>query len=643
MSSLHRARALIAPCVLGAALTLCAPTGARAQAAPAAAPSPAPSPAALTEIGRVTTSDRQDEPSGATARTTYVVTKAQMLLRGDTDVAAALSNVPGVFVERDGAPGALAAVTIRGERNDGVLVLLDGRPISGGEIGDIDLGAMPTAGIERIEVVEGSGATLYGSGATGGVINIITTRARGASATPAASIEAGSYGEQRLAYETQTFSFSREYAANDYPYAAAGTPGSSTRTNADLSSTNARFTDAGALGDLQISGSAGFTSRILGVPGQVGSLTSFARQQDDAQDARLTLALARPGAVTTLDLSGSRQTLVYLDPSVAEFGPVLDFSTDARAQASLRDNVVSGDNRLVYGVDLAHGIARNDGSAPGFPAIAATPFAQTGAYVQDSLGIGGASRIYAGLRSERDGAAGAALTPALGGIVGLGNGFALRLNAGTGFRVPTAEDLAFPGFSNPLLQPERTQSFDASFAATHVLSGASLGWFVQTGANLITVNPNFNYLLNPGPGNEPVINESQSSAGGFIFDVTTPALAGITARVSVTDLYRALAYNAGAPAARLPFRPVFTAAVDVGYTGPATGSLASAGIVSHTVGALDSAGSGDFTSIDAYVRLRLARHELLSARAFDLGNKRYSYDVGYPMPGRTFALEIATR
>ena len=61
--------------------SLCAaPTRAGAQAAPA--PSPTPSPVA--EIGRVSTSDRQDEPVTATARATYVVTKAQMLRHGDT-------------------------------------------------------------------------------------------------------------------------------------------------------------------------------------------------------------------------------------------------------------------------------------------------------------------------------------------------------------------------------------------------------------------------------------------------------------------------------------------------------------------------------------------------------------------------------
>jgi vitamin B12 transporter len=587
----------------------------------------------------VSTSDRQDEPVTATARTTYVVTKAQMWLHGDADVAAALADVPGLLIERQGAAGAYAPVTIRGQRDDGVLVLLDGRPLSGAEIGDVDLGSMPTAGVERIEVVEGAGATLYGSGAAGGVINIITARSRAAYRTPDVSFSAGSYGDQRFAFETSTFSFAREIAANDFPYPVPG-GGTATRTNADLSATNARFTDGGAFGAFQISGSAGFSSRSLGVPGQLGSLTSFARQQDDADDARVSFALDRPQSVTTLDLSGTRQTLAYFDPSPAEFGPYLDFSTDARTQASLRNNVVTGDNRLVYGLDLAHGVARNDGGGGDF---AATPYAQTALYAQDSLSLGEASRVYAGLRGERDGGAGAALTPSAGAIAGLGGGVSLHVNAGSAFRVPTAEDLDFPGFSNPSLQPERMQSLDATLEAAQPWGLASIGWFVQTADELITVNPAFDFGLPPGPGNQPLINEQQSSSGGLILDVASAPRHGVTARLSLTDTYRALAYNAGVPAARLFHVPVFATLLDLGYTGRPAARLAAAGAIAHTVGALDTSGAGDFTTIDTYVRVRLAPRALVSLRVYDVGNKRYEYEDGYPMPGRTYAVELSTR
>ena len=55
---------------------------------------------------------------------------------------------------------------------------VDGLPMAGGQIDDVDLEQIPVAGVDRIEVVEGGGSTLYGSGSIGGVINIITGRRR---------------------------------------------------------------------------------------------------------------------------------------------------------------------------------------------------------------------------------------------------------------------------------------------------------------------------------------------------------------------------------------------------------------------------------------------------------------------------------
>lgn len=61
---------------------------------------------------------------------------------------------------------------IRGKRR-GTMVLVDGIPLNV-RTGYYDLDRINIADVERIEVVRGGGAVLYGSDATGGVINIIT-------------------------------------------------------------------------------------------------------------------------------------------------------------------------------------------------------------------------------------------------------------------------------------------------------------------------------------------------------------------------------------------------------------------------------------------------------------------------------------
>jgi vitamin B12 transporter len=157
-----------------AACTALTAAPARAQTAP----SPAPSASPIPDIGRVSTADRRDEPLRDVVKTTFVVTKAEMIRRGDRTVADALARVPGLNVQRNGPAGTLSDLTLDGFRTNQVLLLIDGRPAGGEQIAFPIVDTMPTAGVERIEVVEGGGATLYGTGALGGVINVITT-ARG--------------------------------------------------------------------------------------------------------------------------------------------------------------------------------------------------------------------------------------------------------------------------------------------------------------------------------------------------------------------------------------------------------------------------------------------------------------------------------
>ena len=74
-----------------------------------------------------------------TARTTYVVTAAQIARDGDRTVADALERVPGVDVVRYGAFGAATSVGIRGSSSQQVLVLVDGLPMAGSQINDVNL------------------------------------------------------------------------------------------------------------------------------------------------------------------------------------------------------------------------------------------------------------------------------------------------------------------------------------------------------------------------------------------------------------------------------------------------------------------------------------------------------------------------
>ncbi|MBJ6926929.1 TonB-dependent receptor plug domain-containing protein, partial [Vibrio cholerae] len=69
-------------------------------------------------------------------------------------------------------------VFIRGTNSNHVLVLVDGIRINS-SAGGVALNRFPIGLVERLEVIRGPNAAVYGSDAIGGVINIITRSHRG--------------------------------------------------------------------------------------------------------------------------------------------------------------------------------------------------------------------------------------------------------------------------------------------------------------------------------------------------------------------------------------------------------------------------------------------------------------------------------
>lgn len=107
-----------------------------------------------------------------------VITRQQIEDRAYDTLAQALAEVPGLRIAQSGGPGGNAGVFIRGTNSNQVLVLRDGMPINdAADAGGLfNFGVDTLADVERIEVIRGPMASLYGSGAIGGVINLITRR-----------------------------------------------------------------------------------------------------------------------------------------------------------------------------------------------------------------------------------------------------------------------------------------------------------------------------------------------------------------------------------------------------------------------------------------------------------------------------------
>ncbi|MHC8441793.1 MAG: TonB-dependent receptor plug domain-containing protein [Candidatus Eutrophobiaceae bacterium] len=87
-----------------------------------------------------------------------------------------LLNVPGLDVRMSGGPGKLSSIFLRGAESDHVLALIDGVKINSLSSGSVPWEHIPVDAIERVEIVRGPRASLWGADAIGGVINIITRK-----------------------------------------------------------------------------------------------------------------------------------------------------------------------------------------------------------------------------------------------------------------------------------------------------------------------------------------------------------------------------------------------------------------------------------------------------------------------------------
>ncbi|MBU1188182.1 MAG: TonB-dependent receptor [Gammaproteobacteria bacterium] len=82
----------------------------------------------------------------------------------------------GVDIVRSGGPGGQTSVFLRGANSNQVLVLIDGVRVASATSGLFQFENLPLEQIERIEIVRGPRASVYGSDAIGGVIQIFTRR-----------------------------------------------------------------------------------------------------------------------------------------------------------------------------------------------------------------------------------------------------------------------------------------------------------------------------------------------------------------------------------------------------------------------------------------------------------------------------------
>jgi vitamin B12 transporter len=128
-----------------------------------------------------------------------VITKEEIVRSNAGDISELLAGQAGMEFARSGGVGAPISIYMRGSGSTQTMVLVDGIPFSSedatGAASPIHM--IPIGQINRVEIIRGNASAIYGSGAMGGVINLITKPTDSKGLNPSASITYGRYNSTR--------------------------------------------------------------------------------------------------------------------------------------------------------------------------------------------------------------------------------------------------------------------------------------------------------------------------------------------------------------------------------------------------------------------------------------------------------------
>ncbi len=138
---------------------------------------------------------------GTIPAATFVLSSRDLRASGAARISDVLRDLPGLFGYRQRGGGDVEVVDPRGFTASGessyLKLLVNGQDVRGLENGEVDWDWLLPDDVERVEVVQGPGAWVYGDGSEGGIVNIVrpvpTGRLR-----RAATLRAGSFGLRTL-------------------------------------------------------------------------------------------------------------------------------------------------------------------------------------------------------------------------------------------------------------------------------------------------------------------------------------------------------------------------------------------------------------------------------------------------------------
>jgi len=603
LSTLTRAIACLAPVAFAAT--------AHAQSVPAAA---------LTDT--VVTATRTAQPVSDLLSDVSVIDRETIERSGAVGVADVLARLPGVEISRNGGPGTNTSVFLRGAESRFTAVYLDGVRLDSQSTGGVQWEQIPLSQIDRIEVLRGPAAAVYGSDAIGGVIQLFTRKGE-AGFRPYVGIGAGTHGTRKLeaglsgaAGIDSAFDYSLGVAReisdgfNARPIATANPDKDGYRTT----SANARLgfrindrhrVDATFLGSDMTSQYDGslrsndinlHSLRTAGLT-YTGQVTDFWKTtvQATASNSRYE---TRPSVYLT-----ETQLRNYLFQNEFRFGPHLFTAALERREDQLQNTPIDR-SRSQNGIALGYAL-------------------KTGAHTL---------QLHA--RHDEDSEFGGKTTGSAAYGYAIGPQWRASASVGTAFRAPTLYQ-RFSQYGTATLSPETSRNVEAALHWSQGANNASVTVYRNEVENLITFLsgtscPAAQRLLGCYGNTARAEYEGVTFAGGT--RVANVALRGSLdlqdPRDAVTD--KQLARRAKRHA-------VLGADTRFGDIDAGAEMQASA---SRWDNAANTTRLGGYTLFNLYASTRIARDYTLVARIDNLADKNYQLANTYATPGRVLYVGV---
>ncbi len=405
---------------------------------------------------QVVTATRTSQSTAANLAAVTVLDRQTIERLQPVDALDLLRRTPSVNIVNNGGPGKSSSIGIRGTNSDHVLVLIDGVRAGSVTSGNAALQNLPLEQIERIEIVRGPRSSLYGSEAIGGVIQIFTRRGEGGAPKPWASVTAGS----------------RNHHAG-----SAGVSGGAGNAwyNLGVSSLSTRGIDARpGRGDpdndgyRELAGNVRLGYRFAnGLEVDGHALESHSSNDFDSGFKANSDAVLRSHGVNArfAPLDPWKVTLQAArseDQSDNFNGSRFTSRFDTRRDQFGWQN----DVELVPGQLLTLGYDHLTDEVASTTTYSETSRTNKGYYAQ-YLGQAGLHEWQLGLRHDDNEQHGSHTTGNVGYGFRLSDSLQLVASYGTAFKVPTFNQLYFPGFGNPDIKEETSRNYEAGLRGEH--------------------------------------------------------------------------------------------------------------------------------------------------------------------------------